>query len=361
MSDIYVKLQQKIDQVGVGFPATEQGFELEVLKSLFTEQEAELVVAMKEGGLYTAKEHAEYMKEDEKEIAEKLYKLSRDGLIFRVRDGEEVKYSVAAVVQGFYEFSLSRFTPEVGKAFSKHYSKGLGARFFGGSEPVFRVIPINTEVTSEKKVLPFDNAVEMIKKQELIAVTDCFCRLTARVGPKGGCDHRLETCVLFNNFARYYLENEMARKITVDEAISIITQSEADGLVLEVSNAENIEVMCSCCSCCCGVMTAARYFPGPANEKISNYVCVKNEELCINCGVCTTRCITKAHKADESGKVTHQSKKCIGCGLCVSTCSSKALTLKMKESNEIYKPPRESWTETYQYIADQRTKSTTKE
>lgn len=40
--NIYRKVQQQLDQYSIGFPETESGVEIEILKFLFTEKEAQL-------------------------------------------------------------------------------------------------------------------------------------------------------------------------------------------------------------------------------------------------------------------------------------------------------------------------------
>lgn len=44
-------------------------------------------------------------------------------------------------------------------------------------------------------------------------------------------------------------EREMSR----EEALSILQQNQDDGLVLQPSNAQQAEIICSCCGCCCGI------------------------------------------------------------------------------------------------------------
>ena len=42
MKDVYKRLRQRLDDLGTGFPATESGVEIRILKKLFTEEEADL-------------------------------------------------------------------------------------------------------------------------------------------------------------------------------------------------------------------------------------------------------------------------------------------------------------------------------
>jgi len=45
--DIYRKLQKRLDKLPIGFPPTDSGVEVELLKSLFSPQEAEITIHLK--------------------------------------------------------------------------------------------------------------------------------------------------------------------------------------------------------------------------------------------------------------------------------------------------------------------------
>ena len=45
--DIYRKLQKRLDKLPIGFPPTDSGVEVELLKSLFSSQEAEITIHLK--------------------------------------------------------------------------------------------------------------------------------------------------------------------------------------------------------------------------------------------------------------------------------------------------------------------------
>lgn len=355
LEPLYRKLQQKCDAVGIGFPATEEGFELNYLEELFQPEEAQFFVDMPEG-YHSAEQFAEHMQLELDYVERMLAMMSLRGLVFRLRDGDKVQYRTVPVIHGFYEFSLDRLNKNIAKNFSRHYVRGLGSRFFAEEDPFFRILPINTDIVSEKTALPLDDALAIIDRQEKIAVTDCFCRTAGKHSPSGGCDYPMETCILFGIFADFYLENGTARVLSKEEAKAIIHRSDALGLVIEVSNSQNVEVMCSCCRCCCGVMNAIKLFPGQALDVASNYICQKDESLCIDCGLCAERCIPLAHKMID-GKEVYDPKLCIGCGLCVTTCPTKALSLHRKEDAKLYTPPGATLLDTYDVVTAKRQKN----
>jgi len=82
MTDVYQNLARHLDNLPAGFPSTETGVELRILKRLFTPLEAEIAA-----GLVMMPEPvsaiAGRLKMDEAELAPILYDMSHKGLIYR--------------------------------------------------------------------------------------------------------------------------------------------------------------------------------------------------------------------------------------------------------------------------------------
>ena len=352
MDDIYKKLQERADREGIGYPATEKGHELKYLEELYTPEEAAIFVNMKDG-YQTTEEAAEFMGTDPARTAEVMYAMSKKGTLFRLREGDTVRYRTIPFLHGIYEFSADHLTATMSVNFTKHFAGGLGARIIKTEEPIFRMIPVNREIVTNKEILPMDDAVAIIRMQESISLTECTCRRAKRYAPKGMCGHSMETCFSFGQFAEYLIENGAARRVTQDEAIEIMKKSDDEGLVVGVLNSQKVETMCACCSCCCGALNAIKFFGRDNAEKSHNNFCVKDESKCINCGKCSTRCPMGAQKMVD-GKAVFNLEFCIGCGLCVTKCPKKALTLHQKDADKIYLPVAEYGIDTYDLIARQR-------
>jgi len=216
--------------------------------------------------------------------------------------------------------------------------------------PYYRVLPVQATLTGEsetgevavnavvpdpREVLPIDVVSEMIKKEPLIAVAECYCRATKQIIGEG-CEHALETCFYFNELAQIKLGTGLARKVDYEEAMRILRNCEEDGLVHNVSNCEGqIQTLCNCCTCCCGVMKAVLRGETYA-ESPSRYQSALIEERCTLCGACVDDCPVGAiSMTDEKLELDHG--KCIGCGHCVSTCPEQALHLILrKKAPKIY-------------------------
>ncbi|HOC60423.1 MAG TPA: 4Fe-4S dicluster domain-containing protein [Smithellaceae bacterium] len=337
MSDLYKRLRDKLENMATGYPTTPSGVELKILQQLFTEEEADLFLQM-ENGPQTASQTAARLGADAAEMAKRLEEMARKGLIFRLTKENEICYFPVPFVVGIYEFQLNHLTRPLLKDISRYYLEGLGASFHARKTPHQRSIPINAEIVADDPIAPYDDAFAIIKSKSRIAVAECFCRKAVQLYGKT-CPHPLETCLQFDSFADYYVENGMARYINTDEALAILKTSEAEGLVIHILNSQNVEAMCCCCSCCCGMLISLKLFPAPALSLKSNYLCRFEKSLCTHCGICIERCTVGAFEMKEE-EILFNEHRCIGCGLCVTTCPSTALKLERKPENKRYTPPQ---------------------
>ncbi len=344
MEDIYVKLREKLDTLSFGYPATETGEELEILTWFFDPEDARMFVDM-EDKFQTADELAARLGLDPVAVADRLEAMARKGLLFRLKNNKGAasvtKYRIMPMVHGIFEANDKKINldPAFAKKFSNYYGKHMMKFWNSTDTPLFRTIPINNELVSGSVVLPYDDAAAIIKSKTKIAVTDCACRGLMESMGKRRCTHPIETCLMFDEVADYYVKNGTGRYIDAEEALKGLQRNEQEGLVVNVVNSKNPEIMCSCCSCCCGVNTAAKYFSGPSVNYQSNYICRHDESLCINCGKCVERCAFGANKLKEE-KLIFKPERCLGCGLCVTTCPQNARSLARKAEENLYQPPQ---------------------
>ena len=81
MSDVYTKLREFMDRLPGGFPETPTGVEIKILKKLYSPEEAELTLNLKDEPEEVAA-IAKRTGRDEKELAEKLDEMAMNGLIY---------------------------------------------------------------------------------------------------------------------------------------------------------------------------------------------------------------------------------------------------------------------------------------
>ena len=207
--------------------------------------------------------------------------------------------------------------------------------------PQMRTIPIGRSITLQHHVATYDAVREIVNAVDPIVVVKCVCRKSAeKRGKPCKQTSRKETCMGFGDFARNLIEGgEAGRQVTREEALEILKQNEEDGLVLQPSNAQMPDFVCSCCGCCCGVLKLHKAIPDPAAIWATNFYAQVNPDLCSACGACLNRCQTGAMKLDERKSVAIVDlARCLGCGLCVASCRTEAIGLKKKQK-EVVPPP----------------------
>lgn len=72
---------------------------------------------------------------------------------------------------------------------------------------------------------PFEMIQEVINRSDIIDVAHCSCRVTSRLIGKG-CNHKLENCIKYDELAEYLIDKKIGRKISKEEALEIVRDSE---------------------------------------------------------------------------------------------------------------------------------------
>lgn len=332
MADIYTKLRERLDMFPQGFPQTKSGVEMEILRGLFSEDEAELMLSLRP---YPEPPSAvaERTGRDEKELGEKLYDMSRRGLILRGRVSEdEVFYFLAPWVVGIWEFQLKNLTDDNIKLYEKYHEEAMVPSREGIKTAGFRVIPVEQEIQESSEVESFEKVSDIIENSSRFAVADCICRKEAEMFGHA-CDKLMEGCMMFDMAAAYYIENEFGREITKEEARQVLAKAEEDGLVHHSSNHLGQKIfICNCCGCCCKALAHVTKHNHPDAIAKSNYYAVVEEDECTACETCVDRCQVGAIKIDDVAVIDKEA--CIGCGLCVSTCPTEAISMTRKSADE---------------------------
>jgi len=104
--------------------------------------------------------------------------------------------------------------------------------------------------------------------------------------------------------------------------------------VLQPGNSQKPMNICTCCGCCCGVLSSQKQIPELAQFFATNYYAEVDADLCIGCGICEDRCNLDAINIEDDISEVNKAR-CIGCGVCVPTCTSEAISLIKKDEETV--------------------------
>jgi Pyruvate/2-oxoacid:ferredoxin oxidoreductase delta subunit len=349
MTDVYQRLAQHLDRLPAGFPATESGVELRILRRFFSEDEA--VIAL---GLTMLPEPAasiaDRLGRETAELAPGLDLMSRKGLIYRSSIGGRPHYMAAQFVIGIWEYHLNDLDEDLIRDVNEYLPILMKDNWTRQETKQLRVVPVARSVSAEIRTMPYEVAEDIIRSQSKIVVSPCICRREHEMVGKG-CGKPMEVCLSFGGGAYYYEENGLGRAITQAEALEVLRTGMEAGLVLQPGNAQKPTNICMCCGCCCQVLKNLKTLDSPAKVVHTNYYAEVLEENCIACGACVARCQMDAITMDEVARIDLE--RCIGCGLCVAECPNAAMAMRQKKTEEQYVPPANVF-ETYLNMAKER-------
>ena len=321
--DVYEQLRVFLDNLPGGYPATENGIELEILRRLFTEEQAHLTLKLTPIP-ETISQIAERTGIDRQDALPKYEEMAKEGLIFRIRFGDQVAFNAMNFIIGIYEFQLNSLDQELAELIHQYLPILWNSNKNVNTKGV-RIIPVAEAIESTSNVASYDQIREMAQKCRLISVAPCICQ--KEMGLIGEtCDKSLERCFQFDMTAEYYIENGMSRRIELDEFMEILAKGNGEGLVLEPMNTKDLMGLCMCCDCCCPSIRMLKSQERPIDYVRTSFQAEIDEDLCNSCGTCEERCPLDAPWEDDK-EYEIQEARCIGCGVCVSTCPEEAISL----------------------------------
>jgi Na+-translocating ferredoxin:NAD+ oxidoreductase subunit B len=337
MSDVYKRLATKLDQLPNGFPATENGVELKILRKIFAPEEAEMALKLK-----TVSETPEAiagrlgMPLSETEVM--LDKMTKKGQILSEKKSGQQVYALCPFVIGIWELQVNRLDKELSDLMAQ-YGPVFGLSLGTFAPGLMRVIPINAPIEAEHQILPYEDARQWLVSARTFQVAECICRKDAALQGRP-CKHTLNTCLSFSDEEAAFDKYPLGRMISRQEALDLLAKAEEEGLVHQTFNAKlKTNAICNCCSCCCPVLGATKNFGLPHLMAKSNFVAMINQETCEECGTCAEeRCPMEAI-AEDNGGYRVKPERCIGCGVCTTTCPTESISLIRKPEGQRDEPP----------------------
>ncbi|OGR13680.1 MAG: 4Fe-4S ferredoxin [Desulfobacula sp. GWF2_41_7] len=351
MENIYKKLAVHLDHTPSGFPETESGVELRILKQLFTEEEAKLTLSLVLM-LETAETIAKRANRDTKEIEPMLIEMGKKGLIIHVYKNGINSFMLLHFVVGIWEYQVNRLTKELIQDFNEYVPYLIKNQYKNKTQQL-RVVPVAKAINTELNIMDYEQVEAIIRSQSKILVAPCICRKEHTIMGKG-CNKISESCLIFGGGAYIYESRGIGRTISRDDALEIVREGVKQGLVPQPSNAKKPLNICLCCDCCCQILKNIKAFEAPAKIVSSNFQARVNPDECTGCQACEEICPMDAIDMDSKDIVAVVNlDRCIGCGLCVTVCEFGAMTLRDKPETEKIEPPA-NLVETYMRIAQEK-------
>ena len=265
-----------------------------------------------------------------------LESLADKGMVFARQKNDSWGYALLNLTnifenpyrKGVRDETVEKVTP-LWKKYKAIYSPQLG----GATSALLRVVPVKKKIASHAEILSYEKVDEMIDHAKVMGISLCPCREFEQ-----NCDAPREACMSFGATCTFLVERGFARYLTRDEIKQKLQEFDQLGLVRQVNNTrDRLEVICHCCSCCCGFLRALTQYDNPRAFTRSAYLPARDMEKCVGCGICANeRCPMKAIEMVDQKPVVDFGK-CIGCGVCASGCPHDAI--RMEKYADVPEPP----------------------
>lgn len=343
--DVYQRLAKVLNTLPNGFPTTESGLEIKLLKKVFTPDEADLFCDLRLS-FETPVQIADRTGRALEGLDELLTRMWREkGQIQGAELGPTRIFKMVPWLIGIWELQVGRMDQEFARLANEYWAH-FGRQFFARGPSLMRTIPIEHEVSPTQQTMPYDRVSGILDGGQSFAVNDCVCKKEERILGKG-CDNPLEVCLAIAPIEGLFETQPWGRPISKQEAQGILDKAEAAGLVHMTSNVQNGHAfICNCCGCCCGVLKGINKLGMSGVVNADFYSEIVAEE-CTTCGLCVENVchVDAIRKGDEAYEI--ERARCIGCGVCLETCPPAAIHLRHKPEEARVPAPMndEAWAE----------------
>lgn len=364
--DVYERLADAMDALPSGYTRTASKIEIELIKIVFTYEEAALAGQLTRTP-ETAAEIAKRVGMDEEKVTVLLEsmipprKVRADTLALEsgvkglgkveAKSGQQPKaetvkkYRLSPFIVGWFESYLQDPQPQserFAKLYEQYVIEGGGERIFAPRPGPQGVIPYRGSLKPEwLKREPHNDVDAHFQRYDRFLVIDCVCKKDQVAAHGHSCYMPIKRCGFVGMPPMVPLsENVIPR----EEAIKLWAELDAMGtMIVEgfygfTMGAEAPQFVggCHCCGCCCVILNSARLGALKESVERSNYRIVKDYAKCQTCGECVRRCQVFAHTVDKASgeKPAYHREKCVGCGACAMGCPNGALHLEPVSEDE---------------------------
>jgi len=342
--DLYRKLGKKIDGLVMRAPWNDTFYE--ILKELYTEEEAQVIVKMP-FGIGTLKDIEKNTKIEKTKLQKILDGLAAKGLVFDISGIGGTRYVISPLMIGIFEYTMMRTgenlnTKRWARLFHDYMQDGeFWAANLSHGEKIspLRALPHEGTIAEDDyvEVLDYEKATAIVEENKRFAIGICSCRHEKyHVGEKK-CDVPLETCASLGVSADIMIRHNFGREVSKSEMLESLERSKEMRLVFSADNVkQGTSFICNCCSCCCNVMHGIREFGYPNTIVTSNFIAKNNSDSCAECGDCAEVCPVNAIEAATDEPPVIDESICIGCGVCALECATESMKLVKREQRVLH-------------------------
>ena len=206
--------------------------------------------------------------------------------------------------------------------------------------PRTRILTVSEKIEPAHDIIPIEEVYNIINQNSSFARIPCPCRQRAEAEGRRKCKgvYPILNCIMLGFLAEGVLSlgDPVIKRLSKEEVIEIMKEASELGLVHTTDNYTGVvNIICSCCECCCGLL-AGLTRPGLNNPKAiakANYIANVNTDACVACGTCVDRCKFGAITVEDVSQINEN--RCMGCGLCAAGCPNDAITMKRLEREPI--------------------------
>lgn len=303
------ELAQHISQRKEKF--TEKDPEYYVFADLVTDEEADVIMAMKRRTEEKVEDIAKRVNKSYAETFEILMRLTDYGILeLKPQSNGEDCFELPIYVPGIFELMIlnrenAKKHPEIARAFEEYTRTTVSkvASIMPMGNGAMRTIPVESAIKNETRRAPFEEiSYWLTKYQNHIALAPCECRLVRQQMGEGTGNMPEEMCLILGATAESCIATGKARRIDKKKAEEVLREGEKRGYMHQVSNMDGTNKIWAICNCernVCLALRTSQYFNTP-NMSRSNYIAEVNPDNCVACGQCVETCPANAVKLGQS-------------------------------------------------------------
>ena len=358
MSDkLWDKVARKFMKAGsLPFPINDTV--IDILKMVITEEQAMFLSLLKKSS-YNLEQLKSLTDMNDEALNKMIKDINHTGALTAIpsKSTGVMVYRIVPFFPGMLEFTLMRgetneSTKEIARLWQKFFDEiveftqknyDLMLKSLENRPSVDRIVPVEQEIElNQERIIPLEEMSKIIEENDPIALVTCYCRHQKDlIGEPCKTTDLRKNCFGFGRAAEFIIKEKFGEKISKEDALRIMRESEEAGLVHKAFHngldpTKEIEGICQCCKCCCGSFSS-HYRGGAPFLSQTSYLANVDEESCIACGVCVEKCNAEAIEVEDRAVIDEG--RCIGCGLCALHCPEKAIKMERTGPRTVIVPP----------------------